>query len=269
MRTDNHKTGAKSREMREIEAYAQTLAAGEPGDEELLIPAHTIERYRRAYRTKKLPVDLLFRLLGPLAGKTVLDCGCGDGEFSVIMALLGARVVGVDIGEKLLVRAARRAQVNGVTGMVDFVTASLHELPFPAGSFDLAFGKGVIHHVDPSLAGAEIMRVIRQGGRGVFEEPAALSALLRRARKSRFITGIFPEDRITPDEEPLGKAEIDLFARPYRSCHVHHLQLFSRLERIVGAGRFYHALNRADAVLLRIFPMFRRFCRLVILEVTK
>ena len=77
-------------------------------------PAHVVwwedycyKRERRAdrgHRTKRV-FELLD--LGSLKGKTILDMGCGNGQYAVFFAMLGATVyafdlspVGVDIGKR-------------------------------------------------------------------------------------------------------------------------------------------------------------------------
>jgi SAM-dependent methyltransferase len=265
----NARTDTDRRERQEIEAYEKALGSERPSDEELCIGSWTIERYRNPYVAKKLPVDLLFKIVGNVVGASVLDCGCGDGEFSTILGLLGARVTGVDISETLTRIASERARVNGVSDRVRFVRASIHSLPFPSEHFDLVFGKGVLHHVDIALSAGEIHRVLKPGGRAVFEEPIALSRSFQALRQSRLVKTFIKENRITPDEEPVTPEQIESFARPFTSFNVREVQLFSRLERVVGTGRLYGMINRIDVALLGAIPPLRRFGRLAIMEFIK
>ncbi len=258
-----------SREKKEIEAYEEVLSGSQVSDENLKIGRWTIDRYSRPYEFKRLPVDLLFKVLGDVKGANVLDCGCGDGEFTTIIAMLGANATGVDISSTLTATANRRAAINGVSGRTVFLRASVHELPLQTGSFDLVFGKGVLHHVDMELSSTEISRVLKKGGRAVFEEPIALSRAMLKIRRSRLITTLVKENRITPDEEPLTAENIKMFAENFSSCDIREVEFFSRLERVVGTGRIYEALSRVDAGLFAVLPALKRFGRLAIMEFTK
>jgi 2-polyprenyl-3-methyl-5-hydroxy-6-metoxy-1,4-benzoquinol methylase len=80
----------------------------------------------RAYRTRsKLELLLGRELLDGIAGKTVIDFGCGEGTESIELALSGAtRVIGVDIREDCLERARRRAEASGVADVCEFASST-------------------------------------------------------------------------------------------------------------------------------------------------
>jgi ubiquinone/menaquinone biosynthesis C-methylase UbiE len=71
------------------------------------------------------------------SGMKVLDCGCGPGAISVgIAEAVGpaGHVTGVDFGESQIEVAKARARPN-----LTFRVASIYELPFEDGTFDLVF----------------------------------------------------------------------------------------------------------------------------------
>jgi SAM-dependent methyltransferase len=107
----------------------------------------------------------LFRLVGDVAGRRVLDAGCGFGYLARLLAGRGASVVGVENAARLieLARDAERLKPVGI----EYHHASLANMPFLAdGSFDLAVANFVIQDVrDHERALAEIARVLRPGGR--------------------------------------------------------------------------------------------------------
>lgn len=97
-----------------------------------------------------------------LAGKTVLEAGCGAGRFLEVAAAAGATVVGVD-----LTRAVDAAALT-VKGRPNahVVQASIYELPFRDGVFDLCYSIGVIQHTpDPARSLESLPRVVKPGGR--------------------------------------------------------------------------------------------------------
>jgi SAM-dependent methyltransferase len=100
--------------------------------------------------------------LRDLAGRLVLDAGCGGGRYARLAGRHGARVVGVDLST-----AAEKAAAL-CAGLPDVVIAQadLLDLPLAAGVFDFAFSIGVLHHSpDPRRAFAEVARRVRPGGR--------------------------------------------------------------------------------------------------------
>jgi ubiquinone/menaquinone biosynthesis C-methylase UbiE len=98
-------------------------------------------------------------------GKVCLDAGCGGGRNSVAMARLGAKeVLGIDLGEKGLVDASRRAAELG-HGNIRFQRASVLDIPAPSASFDMVWCAGVVMITDDAeRALDELVRVLRPGG---------------------------------------------------------------------------------------------------------
>jgi SAM-dependent methyltransferase len=99
-----------------------------------------------------------------LAGKRVLDIGCGTGGPAVLLARdHQANVVAIDIEPQLLERAKSLASKAGVS--VDWRLVDPGPLAFPADFFDLVFSKDALIHI-PNKAAlfAEILRVLKPGG---------------------------------------------------------------------------------------------------------
>ena len=91
----------------------------------------------------------------------VLDAGCGPGIVSEALLAAGHRVAGVDLSTQMLERARARCARFG--DRARFVQASV--LDAPAGPFDAAISRFVVHHVVQPLAflSAQVQRV-RPGG---------------------------------------------------------------------------------------------------------
>jgi SAM-dependent methyltransferase len=111
----------------------------------------------------------LAALFGPgiwdeLAGRTVIDFGCGDGVEAVEMAQRGAsRVIGLDIREPALARARERAARAGVAERCSFVTGTDERA-------DVVLSMDSFEHFDrPDEVLAEFRRLLRDGGSAIVE----------------------------------------------------------------------------------------------------
>ncbi|MEU5553272.1 MULTISPECIES: class I SAM-dependent methyltransferase [unclassified Micromonospora] len=108
------------------------------------------------------------RLLGEVAGRRVLEVGCGAASCARWLATQGAHPVAVDLSAGMLRHAARAADRSGVR--VPLAQADALALPFADGSFDVACTAfGAVPFVDDSAAlMREVHRILRPGGRWVF-----------------------------------------------------------------------------------------------------
>src|SRR5436305_13390228 len=95
-----------------------------------------------------------FAALGDVAGRRVLDVGCGHGMASVVLARRGAAVTAFDLSAGYVAEARRRAAANDVS--VDFLIADGQYLPFTDSSFDRAWGSAILHHLDLKRAAGEL-----------------------------------------------------------------------------------------------------------------
>ncbi len=100
-----------------------------------------------------------------IAGKKVLDAGCGTGIFSLIFAKNGAsKVIGIDISPGSLSTASNLKRKFSLEN-VEFLRQDMLKLGFKDGSFDIVWAWGTIHHTtEPFCALNEIIRVLRKGG---------------------------------------------------------------------------------------------------------
>ncbi|WP_338065421.1 bifunctional 2-polyprenyl-6-hydroxyphenol methylase/3-demethylubiquinol 3-O-methyltransferase UbiG [Thiospirillum jenense] len=100
----------------------------------------------------------------PLAGKAVLDVGCGGGILSEAMALAGATVTGIDMGEVPLRVAELHTLESGVAVNYHHASAEQFAADHPA-SFDVITCMELLEHVpDPASVVAACAQLIRPGG---------------------------------------------------------------------------------------------------------
>lgn len=103
-----------------------------------------------------------------LAGKRVLEFGCNLGATSIVMAALGAEVVGVDVDASMVRLAQANADRYGVAPQIRFMQLNdTTQLPFPDQYFDLVTCNSVLEYVSAQqLASVQktLDRVLRAGG---------------------------------------------------------------------------------------------------------
>jgi 2-polyprenyl-3-methyl-5-hydroxy-6-metoxy-1,4-benzoquinol methylase len=98
---------------------------------------------RQTFVRRTEHVERLLREYG-VAGKTVLDLGCGSGEVSIVAARLGARVIGLDIVDDMVAIARREAASAGVADRTEFRVANILEDAVP--QVDVTMMVGVIEY---------------------------------------------------------------------------------------------------------------------------
>jgi SAM-dependent methyltransferase len=176
---------------------------------------------RRSWQGKAAAFEASFGLLcahtvpelvaaaGAGPGVRLLDVGTGTGTAARAAVGLGAEVTAVDAEPSMVARAAELVPEATVRPAV------LPELPFAEGSFDAVTANFVLNHTErPGAALAELLRVLRPGGRialTVWTDPRAAGArLIDRAlsaggavRPPGLPTGLAPEEDFPRTEEGL------------------------------------------------------------------
>jgi 2-polyprenyl-6-hydroxyphenyl methylase/3-demethylubiquinone-9 3-methyltransferase len=110
-------------------------------------------------------VGFYLQQLGDVAGRRVLDAGCGGGLVAHELAAAGAEVVGVDrsLGSLGVARRATPARFHPAQ-------ARLERLPFPDASFDAVVAADVLEHLpDLPACVTELARVLHPGGSFLFD----------------------------------------------------------------------------------------------------
>lgn len=116
------------------------------------------------------------RVLGDVAGKDVLEFGCGGGQWSIYLARRGARPVGMDLSIRQLEHAERLMADAGVRFPV--VNGDAERAPFADESFDVVFcDHGAMTFADPYRTVPEAARLLRPGGLLAFNMSSVLHFL--------------------------------------------------------------------------------------------
>jgi len=113
----------------------------------------------------------------------ILEMGCGTGQMSLYLARADRVVVGADLTRASLLLGASAARRFGLR-RVQFVETDLRSPGLRAGSFDVVYSSGVLHHTpDPRASFARIVRLARPGGMivvGLYNAFARIPLQLRR-----------------------------------------------------------------------------------------
>jgi len=128
-----------------------------------------------AWGTYQYP-EAELHVLGDVAGKDILEFGCGAAQWSIALAKRGARMVGLDFSSRQLEHARRLMAEAGV----DFplVTASAEAVPLPDESFDIVFcDHGAMTFADPYRTVPEASRLLRPGGLFAFNHHSPIEAM--------------------------------------------------------------------------------------------
>jgi len=158
------------------------------------------------------------RLLGDVAGRRVLEVGCGSAPCSRWLRRQGADVVALDLSAGMLARAAEANRATGVD--VPLLQADVAALPLADGAVDLACSAygGLPFVADVEGALAEVARVLRPGGRFV----ASVNHPMRWP---------FPD---SPDPEDLRIVSSYFDRRPYVETDGHGRTVYVEHHRTVG-----------------------------------
>jgi SAM-dependent methyltransferase len=151
------------------------------------------------------------RVLGDVKGLDVLELGCGGAQWSIALAKLGARPVGLDLSPRQLDHARRAMAAAGV----DFplIEASAEDVPLADEGFDVVFcDHGAFNFADPTRLVPECARLLRSGGLLAFNTPSPLVDLVYDVDGDRIV------DRLVNDYFELRRFEGDdevSFQLPY------------------------------------------------------
>ncbi len=141
--------------------------------------------------------DFSFRshLPPPDSSITVLDAGCGVGQFSCLFAQFGYRVKACDLSPNMLDFARKRAEsLEFVTPTppVEFRLASLDQLPYLDSEFDFVWSRAVLDFTArPAYALKELRRVTKAGGKLILAT-LGVNSPVKQNYWLRFLSGLDP-----------------------------------------------------------------------------
>ena len=128
-----------------------------------------------AWGTYQIP-EATLEVLDDVVGKDILELGCGAAQWSIALARLGARPVGLDLSVRQLEHASRLMAEAGVE--FPLVNASAEAVPLPDASFDIVFcDHGAMTFADPYRTVPEAARLLRTGGQFAFNHHSPIQTI--------------------------------------------------------------------------------------------
>lgn len=243
---------------REARFHDEKYAGGE------LYPKHySVHPTQYVYQQMRL-------MLGDIAGKHVLEYGCGEGWITRDLASMGARVSAFDVSPQAVENTREVLRSQGLADQCTLAVMPAEKLEYPDNTFDVAVGFAIIHHLDLKLALAEMHRVLRPGGVAYFAEPLGTNPLIQLYRR------FTPQFR-TVDERPMVLGELPQLLSKFSSFE--HREFFFTALGALGLvylpggkhifGGVSRALHGLDRGLLKAMPFLGRWAWYSVIKVNK
>jgi SAM-dependent methyltransferase len=181
----------------------------------------------------------------------IAEVGCGTGQMCLYLAVADRVVIGADLTRASLLVGAAAARRFGLD-RVQFVETDLRRPGLRAGSFDVVYSSGVLHHTpNPRASFARLAQLARPGGTivlGVYNAFARVPLRLRRlvARLSGF--RMIPFDPVLRDRrnEP---ARRDAWLRDQYQHPEEHRHTLAEVQRWFAENRVEYLRAYPSAVL--------------------
>ncbi|NIO28606.1 MAG: methyltransferase domain-containing protein [Candidatus Latescibacteria bacterium] len=187
-------------------------------------------------------------------GKSALEFGCSAGSFAFELAGRGANVTGIDLSQNAIEAARKQAKAKDLAENTVFEVMDAEDLTFAAGTFDLVYGRSILHHLDIAKALGAIVRVLKPGGRAVFCEPLGHNPFINLYRR------LTPRMRCE-DEHPLTKRDLDTMRDFFATVDIRYFHLVSLVaapfRKLPGFAVLRRCLETVDRGLFKM-PFMRR-----------
>ena len=163
--------------------------------------------------------DFLNILKNETKTKDVLDFGCGTGNFTKkVINFNPKKIVAVDISEEAIKKAKNNPGLNSKN--IEYRVENCEDLNLNSDSFDVAYGSGILHHLNLNRSLSELKRILKKNGKIIFIEPMATNPIINLYRK-------FTPNSRTSDEHPFKLSDIEFIKSSFANVEVKYYGFFT------------------------------------------
>jgi ubiquinone/menaquinone biosynthesis C-methylase UbiE len=161
------------------------------------------------------------------------------------------------------------AKYNNVVVKVD--NMDFHNLLYEDNFFDIIHGSCILHHIDCSIVGKEIYRVLKPGGIAFFRENSDRNLILRFLRRLLFgKPGGYQKQKFlfikrtgTSDEYPLTEEEVEVLVKIFKGnirVTNEYFYFFSLLNSLIFKNSTLgNLLWTLDSLIGNVFPFIKKY----------
>jgi len=178
--------------------------------------------------------------------KDVLDYGCGTGNFAEkVKSFNPKKIVAVDISEEAIKKAKKNLKIN--SEKIEFRVENCEKLNLSSDSFDVAYGGGILHHLNLNKSLEELKRILRKDGKIIFVEPLATNPVINLYRK-------FTPKARSVDEHPFTFDDIKLIKSTFKNVEIKYYGfftlLFFKFYKYPESSKLFKILSELDKLFL-------------------
>ncbi len=192
--------------------------------------------------------------------KIVLDYGCGNGIHSFFPIEVGAeKVVGVDLSEKSLDIARKKAKEKGVEDKIEFLVMDCEKMEFTDNYFDIILDGGTFSSLDLNKALPELARVLKPRGYLIGIETFGHNPIANLKRKVNKMIG-----RRTgwAESHIFQQKDLKLVKNYFSKIEIHYFHIISFLAfpflSLPGGRLLLKLLEKVDSFLFLV-PFLRKY----------
>jgi len=183
------------------------------------------------------------------AESTILDIGCGNGEYSIPLAKRTMKVYAIDISDKMLKEIQARAESENIRN-IETMNADAKNPHFKDGSFDVVFSYSTLYHIDDlDQTFKEIRRVLKKDGMFIFD-----------MINKNSLGGVYYKKKYQIPQFFRSENEIELFTKRNRLKVIrrHYFELIPRFKIFIWVLNLKLGGRTLDEIISSL-PFLRRF----------
>jgi len=216
------------------------------------------------------------------SGKRVLDIGCGAGQYSVLLAMQGATVVGIDLSPVGIEHAKKMAEANGVADRCTFSVTEFSDSNFPDEHFDIIYMHEVFHHaIKYKGIKQEVNRIAKPSAKILLAETLKGGPVLHAGRQLmkqiRYLRD--PAQKIhdiNEGGETISLKDYKEFAEGFSHHEIHLMSFFYMIKLALTdhtnrtiVRLLLRTAKKMDDVMLGVLPFLRNHCAEAVLYIEK